>query len=133
MSRRLAREELFKLIFESELKEDRLEKIYLEYVKRSKDDNIELNEEVVKFLSKYSKGIDEHEYDILKTIEDNMEGWSFERIGTVEKSLLKLAVYELKYEDTPKEVVINEAVEIAKKFGDIKSYEFINGVLAKIV
>lgn len=133
MSRRLAREELFKLIFESELKEDRLEKIYLEYVKRSKDDNLELNEEVVKFLSKYSKGIDEHEYNILKTIEDNMEGWTFERIGTVEKSLLKLAVYELKYEDTPKEVVINEAVEIAKKFGDIKSYEFINGVLAKIV
>lgn len=133
MSRRLAREELFKLIFESELKEDRLEKIYLEYIKRSKDDNLELNEEVVKFLSKYSKGIDEHEYDVLKTIEDNMEGWTFERIGTVEKSLLKLAVYELKYEDTPKEVVINEVVEIAKKFGDIKSYEFINGVLAKIV
>ena len=49
------------------------------------------------------------------------------------KLLLKIAVYEILCEDTPKEIVINEAVELAKKYGDVKTFEFVNGVLAKLV
>ncbi|MFA6708070.1 MAG: transcription antitermination factor NusB, partial [Fusobacterium sp.] len=62
-----------------------------------------------------------------------MEGWSYDRIGVVERALLKSAVYELMFEKTPKEIVINEIIELAKKYGDAKSYEFLNGVLAKIL
>ena len=55
------------------------------------------------------------------------------RIGNVEKALLKCSVYEILFKDTPCEIVINEVVELAKVYGDEKTSEFINGVLAKIV
>jgi len=62
------------------------------------------------------------------------EGWRLNRIGRVELNILRLAVYEMKYdEDIPEKVAINEAVELAKKFGGDKSSSFINGVLAKLV
>lgn len=78
-------------------------------------------------------GIAENNDKILKVIEEKITGWSFERIGNVEKALLKISVYEILCEDTPYEIVINEAVELAKIYGDEKTSEFLNGVLAKIV
>ena len=91
------------------------------------------NENEITFIKKYMNGIAENNDRILKTIEEKITGWSFERIGNVEKALLKISVYEILCEDTPHEIVINEAVELAKMYGDEKTSEFINGVLAKVV
>ena len=61
-------------------------------------------------------------------------GWKLGRIGKVELALLRMAVYEMRYDDeTPEKVAINEAVELAKKYGADASSGFINGVLAKLV
>lgn len=62
------------------------------------------------------------------------EGWKTKRMGKVELTILRLALYEMLYdEDVPEKVAINEAVELAKKFGGDESPAFINGVLAKLV
>lgn len=62
------------------------------------------------------------------------EGWKTGRMGKVDLTLIRLAVYEMKYdEDVPVGVAINEAVELAKKYGTDESPAFINGVLAKLV
>ncbi len=131
MSRRLAREELFKIVFESEINGKDLDAVLTSYLER--ENEIELNESSKEFLVKYAKGIVENNEKIHAELDEKMEGWSFERVGNVEKALLKISVYEILCEDTPKEIVINEAVELAKKYGDIKTYEFVNGVLAKLV
>ncbi len=131
MSRRLAREELFKMVFESEISGKDLSIILSSYLEREND--IELNEKDKKFLTEYAKGAIENKENILTKLDEKMKGWSFERVGNVEKALLKISVYEILYKDTPKEIIINEAVELAKKYGDTKTYEFVNGVLAKFV
>ena len=111
MSRRLAREELFKLVFEGEIKEENTKDILESYLNR---EEILQNENEIAFIKKYMNGIAENNDKILKVIEEKITGWSFERIGNVEKALLKISVYEILCEDTPYEIVINEAVELAK-------------------
>ncbi|STO32040.1 N utilization substance protein B homolog [Fusobacterium necrogenes] len=130
MSRKVAREELFKLVFESELKEENTKETLENYLKR---DEALTNENELKFIKKYMNGMAINNDRILKTINDNITGWSFERIGNVEKSLLKCSVYELLCETTPHEIVVNEVVELAKLYGDEKTSEFVNGILAKII
>ncbi len=66
-------------------------------------------------------------------IEETASGWKLNRMGKIDLTILRLATYEIKFdEDIPTGVAINEAVELAKKFGEDQSFSFINGVLAKI-
>ena len=70
--------------------------------------------------------------DIDKKISDVSKGWTIDRIGKVELAILRLAVYEIVYDDNiPTSVAINEAVELSKKFGPQDSYAFVNGILAR--
>ncbi|MCI7344058.1 MAG: transcription antitermination factor NusB [Fusobacterium necrophorum] len=130
MTRREAREELFKWIFQTEIQGNSMEKAF-EY--SSLREEIEKDEVTKLFLERYRKGLEEHGEEIEKKIQAAMTDWDFSRIGYVEKSLLKLAVYEMYFEDLPVEIIVNEAVEIAKIYGDVKTHEFINGVLAKVI
>ena len=75
-----------------------------------------------------------HLAEIDEAIDAVAEGWKTGRMGKVGLTLIRLAVYEMKYdEDVPVGVAINEAVELAKKYGTDESPAFINGVLAKLV
>ena len=58
--------------------------------------------------------------------------WALKRIGFIDRAILRLATFELKFTETPKKVILNEAIELAKKFGENKSKGFINGVLDSI-
>ena len=70
--------------------------------------------------------------DIDKKISEVSKGWTIDRIGKVELAILRLAVYEIVYdENIPTSVAINEAVELSKKFGPQESYSFVNGILAR--
>lgn len=130
MSRKIAREELFKLLFEAELNDVAPAEILDKFIERSE---VELGENSVSFITKYAKGITENEAAVIEALDSNMTNWSLDRVGNVEKALLKFGTYELMFEETGHEIVVNEVVELAKKYGDEKSYEFINGVLAKII
>lgn len=89
---------------------------------------------VKKYMEDAVTGIQKNEKEILETISKNLkEKWEISRISKINLALLKLATYEIVYAKLPYKVVINEAVELAKKYGDEASPSFVNGILANIV
>ncbi len=147
MSRKIAREELFKLLFEADMNKvtplQRLEEFLEDGNRRvevSEDEetsnNVEeltLTKTEVEFIKEFAAGIDKHYGTINQEIAEKMDEWSLETVGNVERSLLRFGVYELMYEETGFEIVLNEIIELAKIYGDATSHEFVNGVLAKFV
>ena len=132
---RLVREELFKIVFGVEATEstsEELEKAFDIYLSNNEDFVSTLSESQLKFLQTSIKGISENYDNIKDTIKANTQNWAYERIGTVERALLIVATYEFIFKNTPIEVIANEIVELAKEYGNEKSYEFVNGILANI-
>ena len=79
-------------------------------------------------------GTDKYNTEIEKAISENIKSdWNINRISKIDLTLLKLGIYEIVYSKLPYKVVINEVVELAKKYGDDNSKSFVNGVLASIV
>ena len=132
---RLVREELFKIVFGVEATEstsEELEKAFDIYLSNNEDFVSTLSESQLKFLQTSVKGIRENYDNIKDTIKANTQNWAYERIGLIERTLLIIATYEFLKVNTPIEVVANETVELAKEYGNEKSYEFVNGILANI-
>lgn len=89
--------------------------------------------EVREFAEKIISGVIEHKQDIDKVISEAAQNWEISRMAVVDRNILRLTTYELLYrEDIPPKVSINEAIEIAKKYGDQDSGKFVNGILDKI-
>lgn len=85
------------------------------------------------FTEKLVKGAWENREKIDFIIKKYLKGWKLDRIGGVDRSILRLALFELKYSDTPRAVVIDEALELAKKYSTDEASKFINGVLGAYV
>jgi transcription antitermination protein NusB len=86
------------------------------------------------YLTKLVLGVVEQKNEIDPLIKENLDKWTIERLATVDRNLLRIAIYELKYfrNEIPENVILDEAIEIAKIYGDEQSSRFINGVLSKI-
>lgn len=130
MKRTKLRELTFKLIYsetiQKQLEEEEIANFF-------EENEIQTSEEKA-YVQEIWNGIHEKETDILEAIKRNLkEAWSIERIAKIDLAILKLAIYEIVYSKTPYKVVINEAVELAKKYGDDNAKAFINGILASIV
>lgn len=93
-------------------------------------ENVDIENE---FIKDVIYGIVTHKEEIDIIADDNLIDWSIERLDKTGSSILRLAIYELKYTDTPDIVVINEAVELAKKYSDEAVKKIINAVLDRIV
>ncbi len=93
--------------------------------KKSGDRIKEYAEKLFRNVLKYKPFID-------KSIESKSEHWKLSRMSTIDRNILRIAAYELMYEDIDAPVVINEAIEIGKKYGDSESGVFINGILDAI-
>ena len=131
MNRTLMRENAFKLIYSLEIQkeEDIQDQIELYF----ESNNIK-DQEAKNYIEDAITGIEKHQEEILKDIEMNLkDDWKLSRISKMDLAILKLAIYEIKFSDVPYKVSINEAVELAKKYGEDKSKNFVNGVLASIV
>jgi len=131
MSRRQMREHIFTLLFRRDFhsKEEMQEQIPL-YVESVEELNEADTEELIRRIGALLEKVEELD----EKISSVTEGWTTQRIGKAEITILRLALYEMLYEeDVPSKVAINEAVELAKKFGGNESPAFINGVLAKLV
>ena len=131
MNRSEIREQAFRLMYSLEIQKDvNLEEqieLYLE------SNNIE-DKEAIDYIKDAVFGIQKNEDEIIKDIEKNLKSdWKIERISKIDLVILKLAIYEIKYKNLPFKVVINEAVELAKKYGEDSSKNFVNGILASIV
>jgi N utilization substance protein B len=79
-----------------------------------------------------SNGVQEHLTEIDAEIDVHSTGWRITRMPAVDRTILRIAVYELMYTDTPVGVVVSEAVELAKRYSTAKSGSFVNGVLASV-
>jgi len=131
MSRREIREHLFRMLFrrdfhdETELNEQI--DLYFESLETPKEEDINyLRERFNKIIEKLP--------DIDMILADASSGWKLNRLGKVDLTIMRLATYEIEYDDEiPNKVAINEAVEIAKIFGGDSSGSFVNGVLAKLI
>jgi len=91
--------------------------------------------EVKCFVEETVKGVLTHKNEIDEIIEKHTVGWKLDRMASVDRNVLRIALYEIlkRKDDVPLSVAINEAVELAKKYGTEESGKFVNGVLAKIV
>ena len=81
------------------------------------------------FLDQLVEGAVEHVEELDRRITRHAEHWRIERMPTVDRNILRLAVYELSHLDTPAAVVIDEALELARRFSNEESVQFVNGVL----
>ena len=131
MNRSEIREQAFKLMYSLEIqKNEKLE----EQVELYLESNEILDQNAIKYIKDAVFGIEENKEEIIEKIEKNLkEDWKIERISKIDLVILKLAIYEIKYKELPYKVVINEAVELAKKYGEDNSKNFVNGILACIV
>ena len=129
MTRREIREEIFKLLFEKELTDNNVEKRIEETIKENKIKK----EEHIEFLTSYVNDIIENEDILVEKIKEILDGWTYERLGTLEKVLLKISFYEIIIKKVGYEIAINEAIELAKKYSYDDTKEFLNGILAKLV
>lgn len=131
MNRSAIRENAFKLIYSLEIQEVENLQEQIELFFESNEIN---DEEAKKYVNDVILGIEKNKQDILNDIEKNLkEDWKLSRISKMDLSILKLAIYEIKYNEIPFKVAINEAVELAKKYGEDKSKNFVNGILASVV
>lgn len=131
MNRSAMREQAFKLIYSLEItKQEELQ----EQVDLFLESNEIKDENAKKYIQDAVFGIEKNKEMIESLIEKNLKtDWKIDRISKVDLSILKLAIYEIKYKEIPFKVVINEAVELAKKYGEDSSKNFVNGILASIV
>ena len=131
MSRTELREHIFRMLFRvefnnaEEMKEQ--EQFYFDELEEATGKDQEY------ILNKY-RAIDEKKEEIDKLLNEVTEGWKTSRMNRVDLTIMRLAVYEIKWdEDVPTGVAINEAVELAKKYSSDDGPSFVNGILAKVV
>ena len=131
MTRREIREQVFKMLFRVEFynQEEMSEQIAM-----CEHDACSWKEKDKTYIFEKVEKISEKLEEIDAKINEVSEGWKTGRMGKVDLTLIRLAVYEMLYEeDVPAKVAINEAVELAKQYGTDNSPSFVNGVLAKLV
>jgi N utilization substance protein B len=126
--RRLSREMGLKVLFQIDLVSTNIEEV----LKYTFEDGV-FPDEVKEFTLILVKGVTGNLSEIDKEINNYTNNWSLERITNIDRNILRMAIYEILYlKNIPKSVSINEAVELAKKYGTKSSSSFVNGVLGKI-
>ena len=137
MSRSAMREKAFKLIYSLEIQKinNLNEQKNLQEAIDLYFESNQITERTVKeYIEDAVLGIEKNNENIINQIEKNLKkDWKIDRISKIDLAILKLAIYEIQYKELPFKVVINEAVELAKKYGEDSSKNFVNGILASIV
>ena len=130
MNRSKARDMAFKYLYQVEVqKENSKEAIDLFF-----ENNTIESDDAKEYILNVANGVQDHLEDIKKIIKKNLKkDWKIDRLSKVTLAILKIAIYELIYTKVPFKVVINEAVELAKKYGEDSAPTFINGILASVV
>lgn len=130
MTRHELRERIFQTIFQLPFYDEEIPEIEVSDVA----DSEEISDKDKAYIETKVAGIRDNLEEIDKAIEQNSNGWKVKRIGKSELAILRLAVYEIRFDaDVPDKVAINEAVELAKSYSDEKAARFINGVLSGVV
>ena len=130
MNRTEARDMAFKFLYQVEVQKENNEEIVNLYFENNEIEN----KEAQKYILNIANGVNGNLENIIELIKKNLkQDWKIERISKVTLAILKLAIYEIVYAKIPFKVVINEAVELAKKYGEETAPAFVNGILASVV
>lgn len=130
MNKSVARELTFKLLYSMEIMQEYNEEQIELFIQNN---DIE-DEKVIKYIRSTVQGILNNKKKITKQIEENLkEKWDISRISKIDLVILEIAIYEIEYKELPYKIAINEAVELAKMYGEDTSKSFVNGILASIV
>ena len=127
-TRRKAREVVAQLLFKDDFNPDQ-RSLESEFIRTRLQNNVAL----IRFATDLLEGIRKHQQTLDQSIEAALENWSLNRVSATDRSILRLGTYEIKMTDTPPAVVVNEAIELARRFADRQSHRFVNGVLDRIV
>ncbi|MCS7172458.1 MAG: transcription antitermination factor NusB [Armatimonadetes bacterium] len=134
--RRRAREAILQILYEAEVGRRPLEQVMADYVEgpvtNEGTPGAAWDEDTWQFIVRTARGAWEHRVEADALIGQYAEGWPVDRLARVDLAILRLALYELLHTDTPPAVAINEAVELAHRYGTEDSHRFINGILGRI-
>ena len=126
--RTLARECALKILYRIEISKDSMEDSMKDFWSRE-----EVEKEVQDFANSIVKGTSKDLSKINEIISKYADNWDIKRMAVIDKNILRMGIYEILYrEDIPPKVSINEAIELAKKYGDVDSGKFVNGILDKV-
>jgi len=129
MGRKQAREGAMQLLFQMSSNEDFTKETLQTFL-----DNFPYDKGESEYIRTVIEGVMDNHEEIDRSIEENLQGWSLDRIARVDLATLRLAIFEIQHmADIPVEVSINEAIEIAKKYSTDESYKYVNGVLGGFV
>ena len=130
--RTLAREHALKILYQFDITQRPLDAVLEDYWKS--DDTKDIKDaEIIGYAATLSKGVNGKIQEIDDKISEYATNWQLKRMAVIDRNVMRLGLFELKYsKDIPPKVAINEAVELAKKYGDLESSKFVNGILDKI-
>ncbi|MDR1268421.1 MAG: transcription antitermination factor NusB [Planctomycetaceae bacterium] len=128
-NRSLARTVAFQMLYQDDLNPGSREQFTESFLKQE----LPNYEPLLRFARTLVNGTAEKKEQIDTLLADLARHWSLSRMNVTDRSILRIAVYEILFMDTPKPIVINEAVELAKKFGTEQSASFVNGILDKVI
>ena len=89
--------------------------------------------ELVEFAESLASGVQRNREELDQMLAKTADNWSLERMAVTDRNVLRLGLYEMLYTDAPQRVAINEAVELAKRFGTAQSAQFVNGILDRFL
>lgn len=130
MSRRSrAREVVLQVLFEDDLNPERKTLQADDFMRN----RLNQDQELLDFSRRLVAGVRKHRAELDELLKQTADNWSLERMAVIDRNILRLGAYEMLHGDTPERVAINEAVELAKRFGAKQSPHFVNGILDRFV
>ena len=127
--RTLAREHALKILYQFDITKRPIETVVDSYWKAEETKD----QEIITYANLLAQGVCLHIKDIDQKISDYATNWQIKRMAIIDRNVMRIGLYELQHTtDIPPKVAINEAVELAKKYGDLESSKFVNGILDKI-
>ncbi len=130
MSRRSrAREIVLQVLYQDDLNPDQPENIRIRFI------NARLNydRELIEFAEQLLEGVRQHQTKVDERLEETARNWRLSRMAATDRNVLRLGAYEILFSNTPDRVAINEAIELAKRYGTNNSSQFVNGVLDRLM
>lgn len=129
VTRRRAREIVLQVLFEEDLHPTRDDLIAKEFLAK----RLHRHEPLVAFAQSLIDGVRNHRQQLDKLLSKHSANWAIKRMATIDRNVLRIAAFEMLHGDTPGRVAINEAIDIARRYGGLHSGAFVNGILDRIL
>ena len=124
-----AREVVLQVLYEDDMNPDRSMTASDQFLRQ----RLNQDEELIEFATRLLSGVRRNRAELDAMLTQRAENWSLERMAVTDRNVLRLGAFEIMFADTPDRVAINEAVELAKRFGAKQSAQFVNGILDRFL